>query len=224
MKILSIDSSGPILSLALINDEKINELSFSSSKENSEKLLSELKNLVHESGFRFHDIDGVSFGVGPGSFTGLRVASGIAYGIAYPHNIPIVGVSSLEAIAAKFSRSHTISCIDARMNQLYIAAYSKVSNKYNLHGEVEVCDPDDLPSYELYNPLIIGSGVSPYKTFLIKKYESLKPDFDEMNYPMAAIIGSMAKDKFQKKFDIKDAYPIYVRNKVAKTIHERNKK
>ena len=63
-----------------------------------------------------------------------------------------------------------------------------------------------------------------YKTFLIKKYESLKPDFDEMNYPMAAIIGSMAKDKFQKKFDIKDAYPIYVRNKVAQTIHERNKK
>ena len=95
MKILSIDSSGPILSLALVNGNKVNEISFPSSKENSEKLLFEIKGFMNESDVRFNDLNGIAFGAGPGSFTGLRVACGIAYGIAYPHNIPIVGISSL---------------------------------------------------------------------------------------------------------------------------------
>ena len=221
MKILSIDSSGPILSLALVNGNKVNEISFPSSKENSEKLLFEIKGFMNESDVRFNDLNGITFGAGPGSFTGLRVACGIAYGIAYPHNIPIVGISSLEAIAAKFSRAHTISCIDARMNQIYVGAFKKAAKEFLLVDEIKVCDPDTLPNYDLHEPLIIGSAVTPFKKFLVKKYQSLNPDFDEMNYPLAAIIALLAKNRFAKRFDTTQALPIYIRNKVAQTIQER---
>jgi len=203
MKILSIDSSGPILSLALVNGNKVNEISFPSSKENSEKLLFEIKGFMNESDVRFNDLNG------------------IAYGIAYPHNIPIVGISSLEAIAAKFSRAHTISCIDARMNQIYVGAFKKAAKEFLLVDEIKVCDPDTLPNYDLHEPLIIGSAVTPFKKFLVKKYQSLNPDFDEMNYPLAAIIALQAKNRFAKRFDTTQALPIYIRNKVAQTIQER---
>ena len=99
----------------------------------------------------------------------------------------------------------------------------------NFRGEFLIHAPikirtEDAKRLKINKKLVTGAIVGKAELYKVKKYESLKPDFDEMNYPMAAIIGSIAKDKFQKKFDIKDAYPIYVRNKVAQTIHERNKK
>lgn len=224
MNILSVDSSGVILSIALNNGNKIIEKSFNSSKENSEKLLSEIKSLVSKSSLNFTDINGIAFCAGPGSFTGIRVGCGIAFGLAYAHNIPVIGINSFEALAAKFSKKNTICCIDARMSQIYVAAYVQSSSKLSLIGNMQVCDPDNLPFYDLEKPLIIGSAVKNYKNILEEKYESLNPEYDEINYSLASVIGKLAFNRFQKQFDTKHAYPIYIRDKVAQTIKERNLK
>ena len=123
MQILSIDTSGQILSIAILRDEVIELSEYPSGKINSEKILPEIRAMMSRLSINFSDLDGVAFGAGPGSFTGIRVASGIAYGIAYSLDIPIVGINTLEALASLFNNNYCISCIDARMSQVYIGAY-----------------------------------------------------------------------------------------------------
>ena len=95
MQILSIDTSGQILSIAILRDDVVELSEYPSGKINSEKILPEILALMSRMAINFSDLDGIAFGAGPGSFTGIRIASGIAYGIAYSLNIPIVGVNTL---------------------------------------------------------------------------------------------------------------------------------
>ena len=221
MKILSLDSSGSLFSIALMTENQSFLKIYPANKENSENLLTEIRLLLKENSFEFSDLDGIAFGAGPGSFTGVRVACGIAYGIAYAQNLPIVGINTLEAYAAIYSKPHTISCIDARMNQVYIAGVECIDNAFNFHGEMMVVDPDKLPDYQCSNPIIIGSGVRPYVKEIKKQYDHLNPIIDDQEYALAEIIANLAKNRFAKDFNLAHAQPIYVRDKVAYTIKER---
>ena len=221
MKILSLDSSGSLFSIALMTEHQSFLKTYPANKENSENLLSEIRLLLKENSFEFYDLDGIAFGAGPGSFTGVRVACGIAYGIAYAQNLPIVGINTLEAYAAIHSKPHTISCIDARMNQVYIAGVECINNAFNIIGDMMVVDPDQLPDYQFSIPIIIGSGVSPYAKEIKKQYDHLNPIIDDQEYALAEIIANLAKNRFAKDFNLADAQPIYVRDKVAYTIKER---
>ena len=84
----------------------------------------------------FEDVKGIAFGSGPGSFSGVRVACGIAYGIAFAKEIPINGVNTLEALAAINPNKNTISCIDARMKQMYLGAFESKNSKITKKGEI----------------------------------------------------------------------------------------
>ena len=221
MKILSLDSSGSLFSIALMTEHQSFLKTYPANKENSENLLSEIRLLLKENSFEFYDLDGIAFGAGPGSFTGVRVACGIAYGIAYAQNLPIVGINTLEAYAAIHSKPHTISCIDARMNQVYIAGVECINNAFNIIGDMMVVDPDQLPDYQFSIPIIIGSGVSPYAKEIKKQYDHLNPIIDDQEYALAEIIANLAKNRFTKDFNLAYAQPIYVRDKVAYTIKER---
>ena len=221
MKILSLDSSGSLFSIALMTESESFLKTYPANKENSENLLSEIRLLLKENSFEFYDLEGIAFGAGPGSFTGVRVACGIAYGIAYAQNLPILGINTLEAYAAIHSKPHTISCIDARMNQVYIAGVECINNAFNISGEMMVVDPDQLPDYQFSNPIIIGSGVSPYAKEIKKQYDHLNPIIDDQEYALAEIIANLAKNRFAKDFNLAYAQPIYVRDKVAYTIKER---
>jgi tRNA threonylcarbamoyladenosine biosynthesis protein TsaB len=221
MKILSLDSSGPLFSIALMTGNQSFLKTYPANKENSENLLFEIRLLLKENSFEFSDLDGITFGAGPGSFTGVRVACGIAYGIAYAQNLPILGINTLEAYAAIHSKQHTISCIDARMNQVYIAGVECINNAFNITGEMMVVDPDKLPDDQCCNPIIIGSGVRPYVKEIKKQYDHLNPIIDDQEYALAEIIANLAKNRFAKDFNLAHAQPIYVRDKVAYTIKER---
>jgi tRNA threonylcarbamoyladenosine biosynthesis protein TsaB len=221
MKILSLDSSGSLFSIALMTGNQSFLKTYPANKENSENLLSEIRLLLKENSFEFSDLDGITFGAGPGSFTGVRVACGIAYGIAYAQNLPILGINTLEAYAAIHSKPHTISCIDARMNQVYIAGVECINNAFNITGEMMVVDPDKLPYYQCSNPIIIGSGVRPYAKEIKKQYDHLNPIIDDQEYALAEIMANLAKNRFAKDFNLAYAQPIYVRDKVAYTIKER---
>ena len=110
MNILSIDTSGQLLSIALLKNDSLIEESYSSDKKHSENILPLLKNLMDISDINFSDLNGVAFGAGPGSFTGVRIAAGVAYGIAYAYNLPIVGINNLEAISKKVDKGVMVIC------------------------------------------------------------------------------------------------------------------
>ena len=221
MKILSIDVSGQTLSIALLVDERLVEKEYPSGKNNSDSILPQIQSIMNDENLDFKSLDGVAFGSGPGSFTGLRIAAGVAYGIAFANNLPIVGVNTLKALAKKTDAKFVISCIDARMSQLYIGAYQKINNVYTPIVKDGLYDPSDLPNINAKDPVLIGSGVEPYKKFLEEKYSAIGASCAEENNLLAGSIAKIAKDEFSEKFDLNKSELVYIRNKVADTLKER---
>ena len=222
MQILSIDTSGQILSIAILKEGVIELSEYPSGKMNSEKILPEIKAMMYRLSINFSDLDGIAFGAGPGSFTGIRIASGIAYGIAYSLNIPIVGINTLEALATLPDNRYCISCIDARMSQVYIGAYQLDNLGITTINEPGLYNPEILPDINLSEATIIGSGVIIYKNQLAKKYKHINLNFIEKEFPLAGVIAKLALPRMNKNFNLDQAQPIYIRNKVAQTILERN--
>src|SRR6185436_10072875 len=75
-------------------------------------------------------LDAVAFGAGPGSFTGLRIACGVAQGLAFARGLPVIGVSTLEAIAEESGGTRVVACIDARMHEVYYSAIEKTGQRW----------------------------------------------------------------------------------------------
>lgn len=221
MKILSIDVSGQTQSIALLIDERVVEKEYPSGKNNSDNIIPQIQIMMNNEDLDFRSLDGVAFGSGPGSFTGLRIAAGVAYGIAFANNLPIVGVNILKAIAKKTDAKFVIACIDARMSQLYIGAYQKIDNKYIPIIEDGLYDPSDLPSINAIEPVLIGSGVKSYRKLLEEKYGAIGVKLSYENNMLASSIAKIAKDEFSEKFDLNKAELLYIRNKVADTLKER---
>jgi tRNA threonylcarbamoyladenosine biosynthesis protein TsaB len=219
--ILSIDTSGPLFSIAILNNKYLEIREFEANKAQSERMIIEIQGLLKTLSLSFEDVKGIAFGSGPGSFSGVRVACGIAYGIAFAKEIPINGVNTLEALAAINPNKNTISCIDARMKQMYLGAFESKNSKITKNGEIGVYDPNNLPEYQLADPIIIGSGVKIYMNQLKKRYGHLNPFYDETNYALAGVIAQLSQNRFLKDFDLINASPSYIRNKVADTIIER---
>ena len=81
--------------------------------------------LLRESALTLHALDGIAYGEGPGSFTGLRIACGVVQGLAFGANLPVVGIGTLLAMAAGAGGDRAICCLDARMHEVYHAAYER---------------------------------------------------------------------------------------------------
>jgi len=222
MKILSIDACTETISISLIIEKVITEKSFPSGKNYSGNILPEIKILLSESNLMIEDIGAVAFGAGPGSFTGIRVACGIAYGIAYANNLPIIGVNTLEALAFLSKHENSISCIDARMGQVYLGIYQNKNDVINPLIEPGVFNPTELPELpKIKKAIVIGSGLSPYKEQFQSQYVDIELEYFDGKCLLASAIGSLAIGQFGNGFNLKNAAPIYIRNKVALTTKER---
>jgi tRNA threonylcarbamoyladenosine biosynthesis protein TsaB len=222
MKILSIDACTEIISISLIIEKVITEKNFPSGKDYSGNILPEIKILLSKSNLKITDIDAIAFGAGPGSFTGIRVACGIAYGIAYANNLPIIGVNTLEALALLSKHENSISCIDARMGQVYLGIYQNRNNTVTSYIEPGLFNPRELPKPpKIKKAIIIGSGLSIYREELKSQYSDIELEYFDGKCLLAPAIATLAIGQFGKEFNLKNATPIYIRNKVALTTKER---
>ncbi len=125
MKILALDTSTEFLSLALWQHGAVAVREMLAGQKHSELVLPLVRELLDEAGLQLADLDGIAFGMGPGSFTGLRIGCGVAQGLVYGANLPVVGVCTLEALAQQAGADRVIACLDARMNEVYHAAYQR---------------------------------------------------------------------------------------------------
>jgi tRNA threonylcarbamoyladenosine biosynthesis protein TsaB len=134
MQILALDTSTEVCAVALGDGVTWHEKSEVAGQRHSELLLPMIRAVLADAGMTLKQIDGIAFGAGPGSFTGLRIACGVAQGLALGAALPVVGISTLEAIA-QTRREHgggerIVAALDARMKEVYVAAYERDSGRW----------------------------------------------------------------------------------------------
>jgi tRNA threonylcarbamoyladenosine biosynthesis protein TsaB len=120
MRFAAIETSTEWCSVAVWADGEIAALERRAGNRHSELALPMLEALLGKA-----KIDAVAFGAGPGAFTGLRIACALAQGLAYARNLPVIGVSTLEALAQESGAARVVACLDARMREVYYAALEK---------------------------------------------------------------------------------------------------
>ena len=127
MKLLTLDTSTDACSCALSVDGEIGEQSVIAPRQHTTLILPMIDQLLAEAGLKPTQLDGIAFGRGPGSFTGLRIACGITQGIAFAADIPVVPISCLATLAQgaylEQGIEKVLASIDARMNEVYFANY-----------------------------------------------------------------------------------------------------
>lgn len=127
-RLLALETSSPEGSVALACAGAIAERTVPTPREQTERLLPLVDELMSEAGLRLTDLDAIVFGRGPGSFTGLRIAAALAQGLALAAKRPVIAVSSLAALAERARREHgaqrVLTCVDARMGEVYWATYA----------------------------------------------------------------------------------------------------
>ena len=197
MNIIAIDSSGLVASVAIANESGIvAEYTVNNKKTHSQTLLPMLNEIKEITQTDIAQIDAVAIASGPGSFTGLRIGSATAKGIALALEVPIVEVSTLEALAANMYATNGVICpiMDARRNQVYTAAYSFVKQGTK-HVMEELIAPCAVPVEEMAERLnkmgrevvFLGDAVPVYGRWLAELM-SVSYSFAPMHCPTTVII------------------------------------
>lgn len=222
MRLLAFETATRHLSVALWQDGKFIERAAEVPNGGSERLLPWVSELLAEAGSTLEQLDGVAFGAGPGGFTGLRLGCGVAQGLAWGLDIPVLPISTLEALALESGDGNVWACLDARMNEVYGAAY-EVAGEVVRQLVAPACMPPALiPVPAFARGRGVGDGFSACGSLL----QGRKPDLADVRadlYPTAVGVLRLAAPVFLRgqARPAAEAQPVYVRDKVALTTAER---
>lgn len=227
MRILAFDTSTEYLSLALWHQGTVLSRDTHARQSHSTLILPQIGQMLAQQQCALSDLDAIAFGAGPGSFTGLRIACGVAQGLAYAHQLPVLPVCTLHALAAQSEADRVIACLDARMGEVYLAAYARDAN--GAYQEVLspcLARPEHAPALEGDAWVGVGTGWQAYPAGLQQSYgQQLAEQGVQAHvcYPSAATIASIAVQDYQRGLAVpaEQASPLYVRDKVAFTTQER---
>jgi tRNA threonylcarbamoyladenosine biosynthesis protein TsaB len=166
VKVLGIDTATPVISIALVEDDRVLAERSDTVTNNRTGLLTMIDAAFAAVGWRPLDLDAVAVGAGPGSFTGLRIGMATAKGIAFATGKPLWAVSSLAALAyselARADSVPVVAVLDARRGEVYAGAYRRQSGRIEAVGEERVLPPSDLASLAPANARYIGDAASSY--------------------------------------------------------------
>jgi tRNA threonylcarbamoyladenosine biosynthesis protein TsaB len=148
VKLLGIETSGRVGSIALSVDGRVDARDVANAREQTERLLAVVDELLAGASIDVAQLDGIAFGRGPGSFTGLRVAAAVAQGLAAPTRLPLLPVSSLLCLAQRAWRSErverSIACVDAHMGEIYWGEFEVRDGVLRAAGPERLGAPADL--------------------------------------------------------------------------------
>ena len=223
MKLLALDASTEFLSLALRADEEIYRHDQHAGQTASQLILPQIQILLDAAKLELTDLDGIAFGAGPGSFTGVRVACGVAQGLGFGANIPVVGVNGLMALAQASGAERVIAATDARMGEVYLAAYEKKGTGWTEVQAAGVYKPNEVPEIEGEGWVGVGTAWHVFEEILSQRYQQNIVKKLPDNTPKAEAIMALASPQFESGLarPASEAKPIYIRNRVALTSKER---
>ncbi|MBR3613622.1 MAG: tRNA (adenosine(37)-N6)-threonylcarbamoyltransferase complex dimerization subunit type 1 TsaB [Clostridia bacterium] len=219
MKILAVDTSSSICSVAILDDDKLidkNELD--DGRTHSENLMPLLDELLKRNSLVPQDIELIACCVGPGSFTGIRIGVATIKPIAEVLNIHVAAVMSLEALARNVENKSTIvSLIDARNNQVYCGIFDENYNKKeeyladDINTIIEI-----LKKYE--NITVVGNGVTLHRELLTQSLKNV--EFSEKNSQSAEMVGKIGYKKYlENNLCTADTImPVYLRKSQAERL------
>ena len=223
MKLLALESSSDRCSVALWCDGVLSSRCGDGAQTHSGLMLPFVDALLAEAGLRVRSLDALAFGAGPGGFTGLRLACGVAQGLALAADLPVIAVGSLEAMALGSGREIAYVCVDARMNEVYCAAYRVEDDRLQTVLEPVVAAPGEAPLPPGQGWHGVGSGFRAYREALRQRLGERLAAEDGNAVPEARHIVTLALQRWQRgeRTDAASAVPFYVRDKVALTTAER---
>ena len=222
LKLLALDTSTEFCSAALRLDGETHFEGCHAGQRHSELLLPMIHSLLERCGVRLQDLDALAYGEGPGSFTGLRIACGIVQGLALAIDRPVVGIGTLLAIAQAAQAPAALCCLDARMNEVYAAAYRRDGDEWDIVFAPGLYAPSALPSLPPGDWTGCGSGFAAYPEALAKACEGRVARVRPELYPHAREIAALGAAAFARTGGkaAEHALPLYLRDKVALTIEE----
>lgn len=230
LNLLSIETSTEYCSVALWQNGAVSERCELVGQKHSEVLLAMLDALLKDAGIGIKQVEGIAFGKGPGSFTGVRIACGVAQGLALGADVKVVGVCTLEALAEASGKEKVIAAIDARMGELYLAAYEKRDGQWVTRVEPCLCKADDAPDVAGEGWFGVGSGFAANPSAgsgqaLSARYGKQLSAVDAQAVPQASAVARLAAGEFAtgNAVDAALALPLYLRDKVALKTSERKK-
>ncbi len=189
----------------------------------SQMILPQIQALLTEARLRLQDLHGIAFGAGPGSFTGVRIAAGVAQGLGFGAGLPVVGVCTLMALAEASGAAKVVACLDARMGEVYHAAYVKDAAGWQTVIAPGLHKPDAVPAIEGNDWVGAGSGWQTYAEALSHAYRGQLQTVQPALLPTASAILELAQPVFAsgEAKAASEAMPIYIRNRVALKTAER---
>jgi tRNA threonylcarbamoyladenosine biosynthesis protein TsaB len=216
MRFAAIETSTEWCSVAVWRDGEIAGLERRAGQRHSELALPMLETLLGKD-----KLDAVAFGAGPGAFTGLRIACALAQGLAFARGLPVLGISTLEALAQESAAARVVACIDARMREVYYAALEKRAGHWHEVIAAQCIAPQAAPQPPGDGWVGCGNGFDVYKEFLSSRVSVMKLQI----HPTAVAVAQLAAPRLAagEGVDAALAAPIYIRDKVAFTKEELGK-
>lgn len=220
--ILAIETSTELASAALLRGDQVIAGEASGVQTHSQTILPIVQRLLAQAGIALAECDAVAFGAGPGSFTGVRTACGIAQGLAFGAGLPVIPVVTLQAMAQACREAtgapDVLAVLDARMNEVYWA-------QYRFAGQWQAIIEPTLSPASAVSPsgdvVACGNGLSAYPSAFENR--RFAKDGWPLLMPHATGIARLAAIAFAEARTVtpRDAQPFYLRNKVALTTSER---
>ncbi|HEY7742298.1 MAG TPA: tRNA (adenosine(37)-N6)-threonylcarbamoyltransferase complex dimerization subunit type 1 TsaB [Burkholderiales bacterium] len=223
MKILALDTSTEYCSVALWRDGTVDAREAHAGQRHSELLLPMVDELLGRHGIAVRDLDGIAFGEGPGSFTGLRIGCGVTQGLAFGAGLRVVGVSTLLALAEAARPERAVCCLDARMGEIYHAAYARSATGWRAVHAPSLCAPADTPPLPAGSWTGCGSGFGAHRAALERRYDGRLSAIMPEVFPHARDIARLAAGEFEagRTVAAEQAVPVYLRDRVALKTDER---
>ncbi len=231
MKLLALETSTERLSLAVQNGGQVLVRDIDAGQRHSELAMAALRELLEESGTTIADLDAIAFGQGPGSFVGVRIACGLAQGLALGAGKSLLPVPTLMALAEQTNRDAALVAVDARMGEYYFAAYRRdpeAACGWRAEVEPMLATRESLPEISGNDWQAIGSAfhVEALAAVLQRRYRGqylapAGPVFPSAEAVAAIAVRTLARAGANALVAPELAAPLYLRNHVALTIAER---
>jgi tRNA threonylcarbamoyladenosine biosynthesis protein TsaB len=215
----AFETSSDWCSVAISVDGEIAALEERAGQRQAELALPMLGRLLAATGLTADRLDAVAFGAGPGSFTGLRIACGLAQGIAFARDLPVIGISTFEALAQEAGADRVVACLDARMREVYFACLERARGGWREVVAARCVAPQAAPLPEGETWVGCGSGFAAYPELGARFAGAVLPEV----HASALAVAQLAAPRLAagEGVDPAQAVPVYLRDKVALTTRER---
>jgi tRNA threonylcarbamoyladenosine biosynthesis protein TsaB len=227
MRVLALDTATEVGSVALLCGDVLIGRTAEPGRSHAQQVLAMVEAVLAEAQVSLSMLDGIAASIGPGAFTGVRISVSVAQGLAFGAGLPVIPVTTLEALAAQVLRGaedHALACLDARMGEVYWGCFTAdAARGVAAAGAARVGPPDSVvvpAGGSVYRG--IGRGFAAYPALGLLPGLTLGAN-DSQALPNArefARLGSLRLERGEG-LDPADLSPLYLRDKVALTEAER---